>query len=139
MKRFLIPCSVAALTLAACEEATRPVTIQKPATIAADVQADASSFNQFFLRADGSNDAVSAEDPNSAIAALGGASSAASSGTTECVGVLVGAFDKVEVPPDATCILTNSTVTQWVKADAGSRLLISNSQIGADVMGPSPR
>lgn len=140
MKRFLFPGIVAALMLAACQDATRPVAIQKVLrSPSADLQADASPLAQFAVRADPANDVASAEDLSAALAALGGPTAAATSGSTECVGLLIGAFDKVEVPPGATCTLANSTVAQWVKADAGSGLLMFNTRVGGNVMGLSPR
>jgi hypothetical protein len=139
MKRLLFPGIVVALMLAACQDATRPVGIQKaPSTASASV-ADASTFAQFLVRADADFDAASAADLSAALAALAGPSAAAASGITECVGVLTGTFDKVEVPPGADCVLVSSTVRQWVKADAGSGLLIGFSDVGGNVMGLSPR
>jgi hypothetical protein len=46
-----------------------------------------------------------------------------------------GTFDDVEVPPGMICVLSNSTVTNSVRALAGSRLFIQGSQIGGDVEG----
>jgi hypothetical protein len=139
MRLFLFPGILAALMLAACQDATRPVGIQKVLrNPSADVQADASTFDRFLVRADADNVAASAEEFSAAIAALGPLTITVASGSTECVGVLTGTFDKVEVPPGAECQLLNSTVRQWVKADAGSGLLIAFSDVGGNVIGLSP-
>lgn len=46
-----------------------------------------------------------------------------------------GTYSDIEVPPNAICVLQGVTVTNSVKAFAGSRLFIQNSEIGGNVKG----
>jgi hypothetical protein len=61
--------------------------------------------------------------------------SAGSGNDTECTGALTGTFDNVVVPPEAVCILSNSTVTGSVKALGGSRLTAFNNVVRGNVLG----
>lgn len=46
-----------------------------------------------------------------------------------------GTYGSVEVPPGAICVLSGVTVTNSVRAEAGSRLFIHGSNIGGNVKG----
>ncbi len=50
-------------------------------------------------------------------------------------GLSGGTYDAIEVPPGAICVLDNVTVTNSVRAFAGSRLFIQGSEIGGHVRG----
>lgn len=52
-----------------------------------------------------------------------------------CVGVLVGTFDNVEVPPGAECSLRDSVVRGNLKALEGARLFVFDSQIAGNIQG----
>jgi hypothetical protein len=60
---------------------------------------------------------------------------AASAGHTVCVGLLIGSFENVVVPPGATCDLVDSTVDGNVKALKDSRLAVVNTTVGGNVKG----
>jgi hypothetical protein len=67
---------------------------------------------------------------------VGQPSLAVTRGTTHCVGVLTpGTYDNVEVPPGASCFLTNSTILGSVKALEHARLFMFNDQVRGNVDG----
>jgi hypothetical protein len=130
----------AVLALAACHDNTDPV--PNPIRLSAEAVSapnDVDQLAQLVDRLDQEAEITTDQVRATLEGFLPSATAASSNDGVECVGVLTGTFQTVEVPPGAQCFLINSTVHDWVKALDESQLFIFNTQIGGNLHGYSPR
>lgn len=131
MRKSLLPALVI-LAVVGCRDAGSPVSIVAPPT-AVRSQTSVGGTSQFLVRADASDPAAAAK--LAAIAARQLAVLSSSGGSTECAALLSGVFERIVVPPGATCILVDAVVTHNVDVLQNALLATFATEVGGDVHG----